>query len=77
MLFRFVQTRNYTLKQIMESSLIKGARKTPPKPTPKANANAISKCCLLTCPQINGSKLHYKPSVPLSSLVCVFRPPKI
>ena len=67
----FIQKRNYTLKQIMEYSLPK------PKPTPKSKPNIISQCCLLTCPQINGAKLHYKPSVPPSSSVCVFRPPKI
>lgn len=81
----FIQKRNYTLKQIMEFSLgssgTKGAAKHSlsfgekiPKSTPKAIEH---KCCLFTCPQINGVTLHYKPSVPPSSSVCVFRPPKI
>ena len=81
MLSRFIQKRNYTLKQIMDFSL--------PIPKPKANAisqcclftypriNAITQCCLFTCPRINVAKLHYKPSVPPSSSVCVFRLPKI
>lgn len=79
MLSRFIQKRNYTLKQIMDFSI--------PIPTPKPIAqcclltcpriNAIVQCCFFTCPQINGVTLHYKPSVPPSSSVCVFRPPKI
>ena len=67
MLSRFIQTRNYTLKQIMDFSI----------PIPKPKANAIVLCCLFTCPRINVAMLHYKPSVPPSSSVCVFRLPKI
>lgn len=80
----FIQKRNYTLKQIMEFSLgssgTKGAAKHSlpfEEKIPKPLQAPARKCCLFTCPQINGVTLHYKPSVPPSSSVCVFRPPKI
>ena len=80
MLFRFIQKRNYTLKQIMDLSGTKGATKHSlpfGEKIPKPLRAPAHKCCLFTCPQINGVTLHYKPSVPPSSSVCVFRPPKI
>ena len=60
MLFRFIQSRNYTLKQIMESSL----SSIKPKPTPKPTCcekikilQICSSCPIRVCPQ-NTCKLE-------------------